>query len=143
MNDRLFNYFLYFNNSLLKNRDLNNLFNLFDNLSVLNNNSISDYFYLLDPILHDNFLSQNWNFIRFSDNGICLYDFFNDLRNLYDLLYCLYDWNWFLNNSVYNLMSDLHMILYLFRISVLDERNNLLDDLLYLNDLWNLYNFLN
>lgn len=127
----------------MENRNLNNLFYFLYNFPVLNDRPVSNYFYFLDPILDENFFSQDRNFIRLSNDGICLNYFLDNLWNLNDFLYCLYDRNWFFNNSVHNLVSDLNMVLYLFCVSILNQRNNLLNYLFDLNNLWNLHNFLN
>lgn len=89
----------------------------------MNDRSVSDDFNFLNSILNDEFLSYNWHFVRFFDDGIGLNDSFDDLWNLNKLFDSLNDWNRFFNNSVNDLISNFNVVLNLFRVSVLNFRN--------------------
>lgn len=132
----------HFHNFLLENRYLNDAFNFFDYLSILDNDSVSDNFNLFDSILNNNFFSNHWHFIRLFYDGVRLNNSLNDLRNLDNFLYSLDDRNGLLNDSVNNLVSDLDVIFDLFGVSVLNYLDYLFDDFLDFDNLRDLHNFL-
>ncbi len=142
MNDWFLNYFSNFYNFLLNHWNLNNSLYFLNYLSCLNDWSISKYLFFYDSILINKFLSNNLNFIWLSNNCICLNNFLYNLRNFYNFLNCLNNWNWLLDNSLNYLIFNLNMILYLFSNLWSIDWNCYLYFLLYLNNLWNLNNFL-
>ncbi len=130
-------------NTLLEEWNLHNSLNLLDNFTSLDHWTISDNFNLSNLFLHDNLLPDNWHFIRLPDNSISLHNSLDNLWHFDKFLNSLDDWNWLLDYSVHNLVSDFNMVLDLFSVSVLDLRHDLLDDFLNLDHLWDLDDFLN
>ncbi len=146
MDDWLFYYFLHSNNSFLEDWNLHDPLYLFNNFPCLDNQPVPDNFHLFDSVLHDNLLPDDWHLIGLFDNGIGKDDLFDDLWNLYNLLYSLDDWDGFLDDSIDYLIPDLNVVLDLFGGSVLDLRDYLFNNFLDLNDLrdldYSLYQFL-
>lgn len=142
LNDWLLDDLDDFNNLLNEDWNLDNFFDLFHDLSGLNNRSVSDNFYLFNTILNDDLFSYYWYFIRLFYNSISLNNSFNNLWYFNNFLYSLNNWNWLFDNSINNLISNLDKILDLFSYSVFDLRNNLFNDLFYFDNLWNLNDLL-
>ena len=131
-----------FDDLLYKNWNLDYLFDLFHDLSGLDNRPVSDNLDLFNTILNDDLFSYYWYFIRLFNNSISLNDSFNNLWYFYDFLYSLNNWDWFFNNSIDNLISDLDEVLDLFSDSVFNLRNDLFNNLFYFDNLWNLNDLL-
>lgn len=143
MDDWLFDNFSHSHDSFLNDWNLNDLFNFLHNFSVLDHYPVSDHFHFFDSFVYNDLFSNNWNFVRLSDNRVGLNDFFHDLRHFDNFFNGLNDWNWLFDDSVDDLMSDFNVVFNFLCISVLDLSNYLLDNFLNFNDLWNLDNLFN
>lgn len=127
----------------MNNRDLNDFLYLSRYLFYYLNNLSNDFLNLSNSILIHNFFSDNLSFFNFCLNVDNLYYFFNYLRNLYNSLNCLDDWNWFLYNSLNYFMLHLYMIYYFSCIQIFYHWNQFFHNLLNFDYLWNFNNFLN
>ena len=123
--------------------NLNNFFNLFNNLFDLNYWNLFDNFYCFYLFLNDNFLNNNLYLSKFSYNISDFNNFLDDLWYFYDSFDGLNDWNRFLNYSFNNFMSHLNVILNLSCGSILDLWDNLFFNFDNLYNLWNVNDFFN
>lgn len=131
---------LYF---FIHQRNLNNFFNL--NWYLLYH-LYCLCIYLLDffnSLLYNYLLNNNFFFNNLG-HGVCdLYNFLNNLRHLYYLLYNLDNRNGLFNNPFHNIMLNFNMILYFPSVLIFNDRDTLFNYFLNFNYLWNLFDYFN
>lgn len=110
LNNGSFDELLNSNYSFVNDWDFNNSFYLFRYFS----NNLNRHFDLFDnffnSVLNNNFFNNSFDLNDFLHNSFNCHNFLNNLRHLNYSFNCLNDWNWLLDNSVDDFVSNLHMI---------------------------------
>lgn len=135
LDDWLFNDFDDLYNFFVENGHLDYPLDLLDDLGDGDDGPIYIYLNFLYPVLIDNFLSDNGDFIWLLDNGVGLDYPLDDLGHFNYLLNSLDDGNGLLDDPVDDLVPHFNVVLNLLGVPVLDLGDDLLDDLLHLDDL--------
>jgi hypothetical protein len=123
VNNRNLNYFLYF------------FWHFSDNFYW----NLNLFYYLYDFLLYYYFFLYSFNFFYLLNYFLYSHNFFDNLWDLDNSLYCLIDDDWFLHDSINYLITNLNMIVNLLCSYYFDLRYNFFYNFLNFDYFWNLY----